>query len=194
MPRPKIDPAEKRREILATAESLIDQYGPHKVTMQDISAAHGMSQSNIYRFFANKDALFASLADRWFDEIETALARVIESDDTPQAKFDAFIRTQFTMKRDRYDANPALFVSYLQLAMNNPESVHAHVSKLNGWLKTLVNNCYPEGKAPRGVAEMVADMTVKFRDPHLISAHRKECTNARLAAVLDAVHKLITIP
>lgn len=191
MPRPKVDPSEKRREILATAESLIDRFGPQKVTMQDISAAHGMSQSNIYRFFANKEALLASLADQWFDEIETELERVMQSSGTPREIFDAFIRTQFTMKRDRYDSNPALFVSYLQLATNNPVSVHAHVAKLSGWLRTLVNDCHPAGKAPRRVVDLVADMTVKFRDPHLISAHRKECTNARLEAVLNAVHNQI---
>ena len=53
-----------------------------------------------------------------------------------------------------------------------------------------MNNCYPDCKAPKRVIDLVEDMTIKFRDPYLISAHRKECTNARLETVLEAVHQL----
>ncbi|XOV84139.1 MAG: TetR/AcrR family transcriptional regulator [bacterium] len=192
MPRPKIDVDQKRREILAVAQRQIEQYGPHKVTMQDISEACGMSQSNIYRFFSSKDALLASLADQWFDEIESKLADVVRSQGTPQDVLELFIRTQFRMKRDRYDENPALFISYLTLAAMNPEAIQKHVARLQKWLRALVRNCLPPGKPAQRMVALVEDMTIKYRDPHLISAHRKECTDVRLDALLRAVHELLS--
>jgi AcrR family transcriptional regulator len=192
MPRPKVDVNLKRREILAVAQEQIEQYGPYKVTMQDISEACGMSQSNIYRFFASKDALLASLADQWFEEIEGRLADVMSSRGTPQEVLERFIRTQFGMKRDRYDQNPSLFVSYLSLAAMNPDAVQKHVTKLQKWLRVLVKNCLPPGKASPRMVALVEDMTIKYGDPHLISAHRKECTDARLDALLGAVNALLS--
>ena len=192
MPRPKIDIDAKRRELLDSAEQLIDRHGTSKVTMQDISAACGMSQSNIYRFFSNKEELLAGLADRWFEEVESELTAVMGTEGTAGEILERFIRTQFEMKRDRYDENPELFIKYLSLAMMNPESVERHVRKLRSWLQRLVKNCLVERKVSRRLVGLIEDMTIKFRDPHLISAHRAECTDARLDAVLQAVHAVLS--
>ncbi len=190
MPRPKIDVESKRREVLDQAEALLDRYGPDRITMQDISAACGMSQSNIYRFFANKEELLNSLANRWFDEVECALARVMQSDAPPLDVLELFIKTQFRIKRDRYDDNPELFVKYLSLATNSPAAVQEHVNTLQSWLRELVKRSLPGGTSKRTVA-VIEDMTIKYRDPHLISAHRKECTDARLNALLKSVRIIV---
>jgi len=191
MPRPRIDVDAKRRELLDSAEQLIDQHGTNKVTMQDISAACGMSQSNIYRFFSSKEELLSSLADRWFQEIEAELERVMCGEQPPIELLERFIKTQFKMKRDRFDENPELFVKYLSLAMLNPDAVATHVKKLRVWLQQLVKRSHSGNDTPTHIVGLVEDMTIKFRDPHLISAHRKECTDRRLDAVLGAVREVL---
>jgi TetR/AcrR family transcriptional regulator, repressor for uid operon len=53
-----------RTRILDAARRCFVRSGFHRATMQDVAAEAGMSAGNIYRYFASKDVLAASLAER----------------------------------------------------------------------------------------------------------------------------------
>lgn len=64
-------PLEKRAAILDAAEACFARTGFHRTTMQDIASEVGMSVGNLYRYFANKDAVIRGLGER--DRTEVAL-------------------------------------------------------------------------------------------------------------------------
>jgi AcrR family transcriptional regulator len=56
------DPATRER-ILQAGISCITQYGRAKTTLQDVAVAAGVSRATIYRYFADRGALFGSIRD-----------------------------------------------------------------------------------------------------------------------------------
>ncbi len=79
MARPQIDHDEMREQILQCAEDMVRERGPVTPTVTEIAAACGMSQSNVYRFFESKEALFEATVERWFREFNEIMEEVVES-------------------------------------------------------------------------------------------------------------------
>ncbi|GGK37562.1 TetR/AcrR family transcriptional regulator [Salinarimonas ramus] len=61
---------DRRVAILDAAEACFARTGFHRTTMQDIAGEAGMSVGNLYRYFANKDAVIIALGER--DRMEVA--------------------------------------------------------------------------------------------------------------------------
>ena len=71
-----LDPALDRREqILRAAMVCFAKRGFHQTSMHDISAEAGISVGLIYRYFENKEAVIATMADRHKKEIQEVLER-----------------------------------------------------------------------------------------------------------------------
>ncbi|WP_162261761.1 TetR/AcrR family transcriptional regulator [Bosea sp. Root381] len=64
LPAPERAPSERQTRILDAAELVFARAGFHAATMQDVAAEAGMSPGNLYRYFANKDAIIAGMAER----------------------------------------------------------------------------------------------------------------------------------
>ena len=76
MPAPPIDVSTDRREqIMQAAIVCFAKRGFHQASMHDISAEAGISVGLIYRYFANKEAVIAAMADRHKKEIQEVLER-----------------------------------------------------------------------------------------------------------------------
>ncbi|WP_421852975.1 TetR/AcrR family transcriptional regulator [Novosphingobium sp.] len=71
--RPTVD---RRDEILDAAERLYDALGFEKVTVTDVARALGMSPANLYRSFANRQAIDEAVTRRSLSVIEDAAWRV----------------------------------------------------------------------------------------------------------------------
>lgn len=71
--RPTVD---RRDEILDAAERLYDALGFEKVTVTDVARALGMSPANLYRSFANRQAIDEAVARRALSLIEDAAWRI----------------------------------------------------------------------------------------------------------------------
>lgn len=69
------DNHDKRKTILAAAESMLRERRVHELTMDEVARAAGVSKGTIYRYFADKDELLFSLATDGFDQ----LCDVVES-------------------------------------------------------------------------------------------------------------------
>ena len=80
MPNPHVDPAlDRRSQILDAAVICFAKHGFHQASMHDISAEAGISVGLIYRYFENKEAVIAAMADRHKKEIQDVLERAREA-------------------------------------------------------------------------------------------------------------------
>jgi len=76
MPQVSLDPSlDRRAQILEAAIVCFAKRGFHQTSMHDISAEAGISVGLIYRYFANKEAVIAAMADRHKSEIQDLLER-----------------------------------------------------------------------------------------------------------------------
>src|SRR5438477_9652838 len=80
MSQPQLEPTPDRpAQILDAALVCFAQRGFHQTSMHDISAEAGISVGLIYRYFANKEAVIAAMADRHKTEIQDLLDRAREA-------------------------------------------------------------------------------------------------------------------
>ena len=76
MPQVPLDPSlDRRAQILEAAIVCFAKRGFHQTSMHDVSAEAGISVGLIYRYFANKEAVIAAMADRHKEEIQELLER-----------------------------------------------------------------------------------------------------------------------
>ncbi|MBJ7253803.1 MAG: helix-turn-helix transcriptional regulator, partial [Sphingomonadaceae bacterium] len=80
MARPQTDIDAGRIALLEVVDDLIRKRGAVDISMTDLAAAAGMSPSNLYRFFDNKEALLEAVAERFFAEKIRIMVEVTESD------------------------------------------------------------------------------------------------------------------
>ena len=66
---------DRRTQILEAAVVCFAKHGFHQASMHDISAEAGISVGLIYRYFQNKEAVIAAMADRHKQEISDLLER-----------------------------------------------------------------------------------------------------------------------
>ncbi|MDN3718993.1 TetR/AcrR family transcriptional regulator [Roseibium salinum] len=142
MPRPRADSRKIRQTLLEAAEKRLAKYGSSRISVTELAAECGMSQSNVYRFFPNKAALIAALADRWFVDIEAELRKAIDSADNWQTKLQQFVLVQLALKSSRFDQDPQLFRTYLALAEKHPEPVLLHVARLENMLTAILSAAF----------------------------------------------------
>ena len=76
MPQVPLDPSlDRRSQILEAAIICFAKRGFHQTSMHDVSAEAGISVGLIYRYFANKEAVIAAMAERHKEEIHNLLER-----------------------------------------------------------------------------------------------------------------------
>jgi AcrR family transcriptional regulator len=78
-PRPDVS-AERREQILDTAEGVFARRGFHETRMDDIVAESGLSKGAIYWYFKKKDDLIGALMDRVFRRSIDAMRRAAAHD------------------------------------------------------------------------------------------------------------------
>src|SRR4051794_22621267 len=71
--------SDRRTQILEAAMVCFAKRGFHQASVHDISAEAGISVGLIYRYFENKEAVIAAMADRHKKEIQAVLERAREA-------------------------------------------------------------------------------------------------------------------
>ena len=64
----------RRRDILASAEQLLQESGYAALTMRGIAAGAGVSAGTVYQYFGGKEEVFVALTAQRLDRIEEVLA------------------------------------------------------------------------------------------------------------------------
>ncbi|MVA96451.1 TetR family transcriptional regulator [Nitratireductor sp. CAU 1489] len=191
MPRPKTDIAAVRKKLLEAAERHIKAHGPKKLTVSDIAAECGMSQSNAYRFFHSKRDLLEAVGERWFAEIERELADIAASRQPPAEQLVRFVARQYELKRARYTEDPELFRAYFALGAANASIVERHLNRIHAQLEAIMQRCGEKGllggREPGEAANLVEAMTVRFRDPGQIMRFYEADTPGRVAEIAGLI-------
>ncbi|WP_329377901.1 TetR/AcrR family transcriptional regulator [Streptomyces sp. NBC_01351] len=72
-PRKRLDPAERRAQLLAVGAQLFAQHPYEEVLMEDVAERAGVSRALLYRHFAGKQELFAAVfrqaSDRLLEQV-----------------------------------------------------------------------------------------------------------------------------
>lgn len=177
--------------MLDATERLVRVHGARKVTVSDVAAACGMSQSNAYRFFPSRQALLEAVGERWFVVIEGELAAVAASNEPPAEQLVHFVVRQYELKRARYAEDPDLFRAYLELGLANMDVVERHLVRLRALLEAIMRRCGDRGliggRDPAKAAELVEAMTTRFREPDQIIRHFEQDSARRAAEVAGIV-------
>ena len=75
---------------------------------------------------------------RWFRDIDAELHDIANSDGDPEAHLHHFLLRLYQLKRERYDADPELFKSYLELAKDNMDAVDVHLQRMHQMLPDIL--------------------------------------------------------
>jgi len=67
--RKRLNAEERRSQLLKIAKKLFSEYGFENTTTKAIAAAAGVTEAIIFRHFASKEELYASILDRKADEM-----------------------------------------------------------------------------------------------------------------------------
>jgi AcrR family transcriptional regulator len=184
--RPGADVDARRADLIAAAEAVLRANRGRRLVMSDVAAQAGMSQSYAYRFFADKDALVAAMAQAWFAEVTAAVRAAAANTEPVEARLLSFVLVQLRLKTARHDSDPELFAAYLDLAAGHMDQVAAHVAEMRAVLEALMVKWRGEGRAAQA-ARVFDDATRMFRDPYVIARMRSDVTEARARDVVAAV-------
>ena len=145
MARPQTDIDAGRAALLEVVEDLVRKRGSVDISMTDLAAAAGMSPSNLYRFFDNKEALLEAVADRFFAEKVRIMVEVTESDLPVQDKMYQYFARRYLAMVDQYEAEPDLLKSYLEIGQQYFEVVRGYVDLGDHYLSLIVAEAMEQG-------------------------------------------------
>ena len=98
----RLPDTDRRDRILSAAERAFVRHGFHATTMQHVAAEAGMSPGNLYRYFANKDAIVAGLCARDQDALAADFAGLAEAGDITEALGEVLRRQLLDEPEERF--------------------------------------------------------------------------------------------
>lgn len=191
MPRPEIDIEAKRVEIIDVADKLIRDKGAISFTMTDLANAAGMSPSNVYRFFENKDALAEAMAGEWFADLLVIMENLVAADIPVEKKLYRFFAERLVLKRARYEQDPELFESYMELGDEHFEVIKGYVDLADHYMASILAEAmeagYFKGLELDAVVSLVNTMMQPFCNPNLMMQMMHLATEERLQMVIATI-------
>lgn len=145
MARPQTDIDAGREQLLEVVDDLVRKRGSADISMTDLAAAAGMSPSNLYRFFENRDALLEAVAERFFAEKVKIMEDVTAADLPIRAKMLHFFGRRFELMVKQYEAEPNLLKSYLEIGQQHFEVVRGYVDLGDHYLALIVAEAMEQG-------------------------------------------------
>jgi len=191
MPRPETDIEAKRAEIMEVADQLIRDKGAINFTMTDLATAAGMSPSNVYRFFENKDALAEAMAGEWFADLLVIMENLVAADIPVEEKLYRFFAERLILKRARYEEDPDLFKSYMELGDEHFEVIKGYVDLADHYMASILAEAmeagYFKGLELDAVVSLVNTMMQPFCNPNLMMDMMHLATEERLQIVIATI-------
>lgn len=191
MARPETDIEAGREKLIATAEVIIRERGAINFTITDLAAEAGMSQSNVYRFFENKDALAEAMAGRWFAELITIIEDLVEADVPVEQKLYEFFARRLFIKRARFEEDPELFRSYMELGNEHFEVIRGYVDLTDHYMAMILAEAMEEGYFAGleldQIVSLVNTMVQPFCNPNVMMDMMHLADEERLRQVIDTI-------
>jgi AcrR family transcriptional regulator len=192
MPRPESDIEAGREAILDAVDDIVRQRGAVDISMAELGSAMGMSASALERFYESKEALLEAIAERWFADKIQIMEEVCASDLALRDKMYAFFARRFTSMVEQYEAEPALFKSYLEIGNLHYEEVRGYIDLGDHYLSVLVTEAMEEGHFPNlsidEAVSLINQMLHTYINPDVIlNIGVSKLTVEKLGTIIDAI-------
>ncbi len=192
MARPQTDIEAGKQELLEVVDDLVRKRGGADISMAELANAAGMSPSNIYRFFENKEALLEAVAEKWFAEKIRIMEEVSATDVAARDKMFAFFAQRFALMVEQYEAEPELFKSYLEIGQQNFEVVRGYVDLGDHYLAMIVAEAmeqgYFEGLSIDETVSLVNQMVQPYCNPEaIVYIGTMKLNEHKLARIIDTI-------
>ncbi|GAA0647235.1 hypothetical protein GCM10009424_24240 [Sphingomonas ursincola] len=165
MSRPLNDHEAIRSQLMDAAEDMVRTRGAINLSLTEVAAACGMSQSSFYRYFASKEAFFEAIAGRWFEELNQIMEDVVASDLPPREKLFEFFARRVAVKRARFEADPNLFRANMDLGEEHWEVIRGYVDLADHYMAVILGEAMAEGYFPGYDLDHVVSLTNLVMQP-----------------------------
>ncbi|WP_373492245.1 TetR/AcrR family transcriptional regulator [Parasphingorhabdus sp.] len=191
MSRPETDIAATRARIIDAADQMIQDRGTISFTMTNLAASVGMSPANLYRFFDSKDALAEAMAGEWFAELQVIMEELVAAEMPVEEKLYQFFARRLVVKRARYEDDPVLFESYMELGDEHFEVIKGYVDLADHYMALILAEAmeqgYFSGLELDTVMSLVNTMVQPFCNPRLMPQMMHVATEERLRIVINTI-------
>ena len=192
MARPQTDIEGTRHRLLEVVDDLVRQRGSADISMTDLAAVAGMSPSNLYRFFENKEALLEAVAEKWFAEKIRIMEEVTASDLPVREKMYQYFARRFALMVQQYEAEPDLLKSYLEIGNQYFEVVRGYVDLGDHYLALIVAEAMEqghfEGLSIDESVSLINQMVHCYTNPDaIISIGTGKLKAEKLARIVDTI-------
>lgn len=192
MARPQTDIEAGRTALLEVVDDLIRKRGAVDISMTDLAAAAGMSPSNLYRFFDNKEALLEAVAERFFAEKVRIMVEVTESDLPVRDKMYQYFARRYLAMVKQYEDEPDLLKSYLEIGQQYFEVVRGYVDLGDHYLSLIVAEAmeqgYFDGLSIDEAVSLINQMVQCYTNPDaLFYIGTTKLKVEKLAIIVDAI-------
>ncbi|MDP8220274.1 MAG: TetR/AcrR family transcriptional regulator [Candidatus Stygibacter frigidus] len=102
----------QREKILFAARKLIQYFGVKKTSIADIAGEAGMSQSNLYYYFKNKEAIYTEVIYRESVRLQKKISKKVEQENDVSAKLTSYLRSRFNHFNELQNKYELLFKEY----------------------------------------------------------------------------------
>ena len=192
MARPQTDIDAGREQLLEVVDDLVRKRGSADISMTDLAAAAGMSPSNLYRFFENRDALLEAVAERFFAEKVKIMEEVTAADLPIRDKMFQYFARRFELMVEQYEAEPDLLKSYLEIGQQHFEVVRGYVDLGDHYLALIVAEAmeqgYFEGLSIDESVSLINQMMQCYTNPEaIIYIGTNKLKVEKLARIVDTI-------
>src|ERR687884_2232628 len=149
----------KQEELLRIAYRLMATKGMHRMTLQDVADAAGMSKANVVYHYKSKEDLVLR-AMQWV--LERVAARVVEATASARPR-DAKIRAMIDAIFLDPQRNRNFYIVYAELIAHS--SRNGRFATLNGWFREIVTGQYADviGSTDRRSKKAIAEQATIVR-------------------------------
>jgi TetR/AcrR family transcriptional regulator, fatty acid metabolism regulator protein len=143
----------RQEEVLRVAYRLMATKGMHRMTLQDVADAAGMSKANVVYHYKTKENLVLTTM-QWV--LERVAARVVEATSSAVGR-DEKIRAMIDAIFLDPQRNRTFYIVYAELIAHS--SRNGRFAELNGWFREIVTGQYAsvigstDGRSKKDVAE-----------------------------------------
>ena len=187
--RPAVD---RREEILDAAQRLYESIGFEKTTIGDVARELGMSPANLYRSFANRQAIDEAIAARMLSIIEDRAWTEARATRPAGAALEGLSRAVLEETQLRMFSQKRIHHLCAIAAREQWPVVQTYLNALRGALRHIIMEGQRSGEFTRNDPEELADTVcaalTKIWHPQMVEAYSGE----DLATTSDRICRLLT--
>ncbi len=86
---------EKKKALLQAASDVLLEYGPHKMTLDDIARQAGMAKTSLYYYFRDKNEIIRAIIRNDMEQLFERMANAAASADTSEEKMIALCEARY---------------------------------------------------------------------------------------------------